>query len=285
MPDNLLIDPEGGSQESDEQKPGEQQQAQQQAQQQGEKLPEGYEGLSPAQIAQKAEDERIRREQAEQSQQRTNEAYLQAVMGAFQGGGQQQAEEKKPELPDPEEDPEGYRDAVIAQKVQEGVTRAVKPLQDRFLSAEAQTYNQAIQGNKERMRNDPVGFPHAAEYEKEIDEYLAQFPVNMQALPNARQEAYDRIDGVHRRRKAAEDHARQSTAISDGAGRSSASRGDHPAEGEEQVTKLSDRERFTAQRERMSDGMFRDMQGPGIMDIDDYQRLKEREKNNGRRAG
>jgi hypothetical protein len=247
------------------------------------KLPDGYEGMSAAQIAQRAEDERIRREQAEDTAKRTNEAYLNAVINASQN--QPKADTPPaPTLPDPEDDPEGHQRALLNQHIEESINKAVKPLAERFVAAESQTYAQATQTAKDRMLADPIAFPNAREYEADIDQYLAQFPANMQALPNARAEAYDRIDGVRRRQAAIDEHARASTAIETGAGRSSASRGDIDEEGNTNPSRLNDRERFSAERERMSPGMFREMQGPGTMDVDTFNRLKEAEAKGGRRA-
>ena len=283
MPE-LLIDPEGLGGNTGDDKPADPQaDTTPAADPKPDDLPEAYKGLSPVQIAQRAEDERIRREQAEDTAKRTNEAYLSAVINSTQGQPRPDAPPAAT-LPDAEDDPEGHQRALLNQHIEESINKAVKPLAERFVAAESQTYSQAAQAAKDRMKSDPIGFPNAVEYEADIDAYLGQFPANMQALPNARAEAYDRIDGVRRRQTATEEHARTSTAIETGAGRSSASRGDHDAEGDPNPSKLNDRERFSADRERMSPGQFREMQGPGIMTVDEYTKIKEREAKGGRRA-
>jgi hypothetical protein len=232
-------------------------------------LPEEFKGMTPAQIAAQAKEEKGRREQAEAHARQTNESYVQAIMGGAVQPPPQAPEE--PALPDPEEEPEKYRDAVVDKKIRDAIAQAATPVMQGTQQAMGVALQTAIEQQKYRMQSNPDKFPGYTELEKEIEEYLGNFPIEQQAAPNAREEIYYRMMGKKQAKETAE--ASRRPAIEPG-GRSSASR---ESTEEAEPVKLEVQEE-RANRERLPAGMFKDMQGPGVMDIDEYLATKAKHK-------
>lgn len=181
------------------------------------------------------------------------------------------------QLPDPEDDPDGYQAALIEQKVNEKLSSHIA--QTQAVQQQQQQLNQlAIQGNIEsqrvQFRNDPR-FPDYQDNEQDIESYLQQFSLLEQAHPEARKVAYYRVMGEKLTAAKVEDQNRMNSELPHS--RPSSSHNDDFGTREPE-RKFTDREHIFANRSGMSEKSFRQFQGPGTMSIDDFKQVVEQEK-------
>jgi hypothetical protein len=144
--------------------------------------------------------------------------------------------------------------------------------------------NAAVEQQKLLMRNDPGNFPEFdnPEVEKAVMEYAAQFPPDHLARPGALAECYHRAMGRRYAKERAQQAAQQSAPESEGRSSSSRARDDDSQRG---PSRLSDDEARFAGRAGLNDKLFRNLQGPGRMSVDEFLAAKEDAEPKRRRRG
>ena len=223
----------------------------------------------PAALAKELEDLRRQKAEVEQDKERLSQAYNTLAMSAMSMGNRSPVAPAEPEvkIPDREEDPDGYVQAMIHKGVTEAIRREVTPIVEQYRNDRTSQFSSAVETQRFMMRSDKNAYPNFEEFEKDVMKYASQFPAEQLAKPGALAECYTRIAGAKYIELQQKERLRSQASIETG-GRGSSS---DPSPTRERLT---DREVQFARRSEMNDKQFRALQGAGHMSIDDWDALE-----------
>ena len=144
----------------------------------------------------KAEELANLRAELSREKQRFEQLATQTIQlaNARKGMEQETKPEVIPDLPNQEEDPVGYMNALVDRKVNEVLKTRVDPLASQFTADRGAVYASAA--DMAKMRHENANPEIWAEHRAEIEAYLNQFPPEILLKPGALDEATARVVGA-----------------------------------------------------------------------------------------
>lgn len=219
-------------------------------------------------LKQQLEAERQRAQQLEQ----VGLQYQQAYNQALHARREELPKEEPIVVPDRDEDPDGYVEAMVAKRTKELLDAQLGPLKQQYTNDRATLLNGAIAANKAQAAAKFAGSGWSA-LEDKIEQYLSQFSADVRAQPGTYEEAFFRIKGMQSTAEEAERRAKEQAGVSDTGGRSGTAPPAAPREKSftpEQLN-VASREKFSSADE------LKAFAGAGRMSIDEYMALKEKQ--------
>jgi hypothetical protein len=172
--------------------------------------------------------------------------------------------------PDREEDPEGWVNHVVEQRISEALRATVAPLVDQFRNDRASLFSSTV-ANEIRAMRDDKRYPGFVEIEDKVMEFAKNFPAEALAKPGSLAECYYRVFGMEQAKNAEKNALREQTSLEIGG------RMTHTPQPDIE-NKLTDRETVAAVRAGLDAKQFNALKGGGRMDIDEWTRLNAKEK-------